>query len=83
MKKLLPQPADHVSFEAAQDVTGSLGCKCTLLGRAELLNHQHPQVLLLRVTFNLSSAQPAFMLGIALKWVQDLPLGLVELHEAA
>lgn len=51
-----------MSHEAAQDMFGFLGCKCTLLG------HVHPliQVLFSRAAFNPFSAQPAFVLGIAL-----------------
>ncbi|KAK4832374.1 hypothetical protein QYF61_022229 [Mycteria americana] len=58
---------------------GLLGCKCTL--PVELLINQHPQVLLLRAALNPFSAQPVFVLGIAPPHVQDLALGLVELHE--
>ena len=46
------------------------------------LYNQWPQVLLLRSAFNPFSAQPVFVLGITLTPVQDLALGLVELHEA-
>ncbi|KAK4825967.1 hypothetical protein QYF61_003536 [Mycteria americana] len=62
-------------------MAGCLGCKCTLPGYAELLINQHPQVLLLRAAVNPFSTQPVFVLGIALTHVQDLALGLVELHE--
>ncbi|KAK4827563.1 hypothetical protein QYF61_019187 [Mycteria americana] len=77
----LPQPAGHASFDAAQDTVGFLGCKCTLPGHVELLINQHPHVLLLRAALNPFSAQPVFVLGIALTHVQDLALGFVELHE--
>ena len=40
-----------------------------------------PQVLLLRAALNRFSSQPVFVLGIAPTHVQDLALGLVELHE--
>ena len=43
--------------------------------------HQYPQVLLRRAALNPLIAQPVFVLGIALIHVQDLALGLVELHE--
>ncbi|NXV66578.1 HHLA1 protein, partial [Molothrus ater] len=43
-----------------------LGCiQSTLLGHAELLTHQHPQVLP-RAALNQFSSQPVFVLGIAL-----------------
>ena len=59
----------------------SPGCEHTLLGHVELLINQHLQVLLLRAAFNPFSAQPVFVLGIPPTHVQDLALGLVELHE--
>ncbi|KAK4828488.1 hypothetical protein QYF61_026759 [Mycteria americana] len=65
----------------AQDTVGCLGCKCTLLGHVEFLINQHPQVLLLRAALNPFSAQHVFVLGIVLTHVQDLALGLVELHK--
>jgi len=77
----LPCPAGHADFDAAQDTVGFLGCEHTLAGHAELLINQHPQVLLLRAALNPFSAQPVFVLGIALTHVQDLAHGLVEPHE--
>jgi len=62
-------------------MVGLLGCDCTLLGHAELLINQHPQVLLLRAALNPLSAQAVVVLGIALTHVQNLALDLVELHE--
>ena len=76
----LSQPAGH-AFDAAQDTVGLLDCERTLLGHVELLINQHPQVLLLRVALNPFSAQPVVVLVIALTHVQDLALGLVDLHE--
>ncbi|KAK4821259.1 hypothetical protein QYF61_017137 [Mycteria americana] len=76
-----PQPAGHASFDAAQDMVGFLGCKQALPGHVELLINQHPQVLLLRAALSPFSVQPVFVLGIAPTHVQDLALGLVELHE--
>ncbi|GAB0186614.1 mitochondrial enolase superfamily member 1 [Grus japonensis] len=77
----LPLPAGHASFDAAQDTVGFLGCKRTLPAHVELFINQHPQVLLLRAAFNPFLAQPVVVLGIALTHMQDLALGLVELHE--
>jgi len=51
-----------------------------LPGHGEFLTNQHPQVLLLRAALNPFSSQPVFVLGIALTHVQDLALGLVQLH---
>ena len=47
----------------------------------ELLNNQHPQVLLGRAARNPSSPKSVLVLGIAPTQVQDLALGLVEPHE--
>lgn len=47
----------------------------------ELLIHQHSQALLLRAFLHPFSAQPVFVLGIALTQRQDLALGLVKLAE--
>ncbi|KAK4827794.1 hypothetical protein QYF61_021747 [Mycteria americana] len=77
-----PRPAGHASFDAAQDTVGSLGCKRTLLGHVDLVINQQPQVLLLRSALNPFSTQAVFVFGIAPTHVQDLALGLVELHEA-
>ncbi|KAK4829379.1 hypothetical protein QYF61_003719, partial [Mycteria americana] len=77
----LPQPAGLASFDAAQDTVDFLGCKRTLLGHVELLINQRPQVFLLRAALNPFTAQPVFVLGIAPTHVQDLALGLAELHE--
>ncbi|GAB0205260.1 hypothetical protein GRJ2_002991600 [Grus japonensis] len=76
----LPRPAGHTSFDAAQDTVGFLGCKRTLLAHVELLINQYPQVLLLRAALNPFPAQPLAALGIAPTHVQNLALGLVELH---
>ncbi|KAK4824261.1 hypothetical protein QYF61_012527 [Mycteria americana] len=62
-------------------MVGFRGCKCTFLGHVELLINQHSQVFLLRAALNPFSAQPVFVLEIAPTRVQDLALGLVELHE--
>ncbi|KAJ7407064.1 armadillo repeat containing 1 [Pitangus sulphuratus] len=76
-----PKPADHTSFDAAQDVVGLLGCKCTLPSRIKLFIHKHQQVILARTNVYQFSAQPAPGLGIAPTQVQHLALGLVELRE--
>jgi len=75
----LPRPAGRALLDAAQDTVGLLDCECTLLGHAEFLINQHPQVL--RAALNPFSAQPVLVLGIVLTQMQDLALGLVELHE--
>jgi len=62
-------------------MVGLVGCKLILLTHVELLINQHSQVLLSRAALNPFSAQPIFVLGIALSHVQDLALGLVELHD--
>ena len=77
----LLQPTGHSAFCSAEDTVGFLGFRHTLPAHVELLINQHPQVLLLRAALNPFSAQPVFVLGIALAQMQDLALGLVELHE--
>ena len=77
----LPWLAGHAAFDVAQHTIGLLGCEHTLLGHVELLVNQHSQVLLGRAAFNLFSAQPLFLLGIALAHVQDLAFSPVELCE--
>ncbi|PKU46357.1 rna-directed dna polymerase from mobile element jockey- hypothetical protein [Limosa lapponica baueri] len=77
----LPGPAGHTSFNATQGVLGFLGCNCMLPAHVKLLVHQHPQVLLLRAGLNPFSSQPVSVLGIAVTQVQNLALGLAELHE--
>ncbi|KAK4821027.1 hypothetical protein QYF61_012113 [Mycteria americana] len=72
-------PQSWTQYCSPEDV-GFLGCKHTLPGHVELLINQHPQVLL-RAALNPFSAQPVFVLGIALTHVQDFALGLAELHE--
>ena len=65
-----------------QDLLGGfLGCARTLLAHVESFINQHLQILLLRFDLKLFSAQPVFLLGIALVKVQDLSLGLFELYE--
>jgi len=62
-------------------MVGLLGCECTLLGHVELLINEHLQVLLLRAALNPVSTQPVLIPGFSPTCGQDLPLGLVELHE--
>jgi len=77
----LPCSAGHASLDAAQDVVGFLGCERTLLDYVELLINQHPKSFSSGPALSPFSAQPVFVLGIVLTQVQDLALGLVELHE--
>jgi len=72
----LPRCAGHTFLDATQDMVGHLGCKCTLLVHVE-----HSQILLFRAAIKPFSAQPVLLLEIVLAQVQDLTLGLVELHE--
>ncbi|KAK4830124.1 hypothetical protein QYF61_008551 [Mycteria americana] len=69
----LPRPAGHTSFYAAQGTIGVLGCKRTLLSHVQVFIHQ--------AALNPFIPQPVPELGIAPTQVQDLALGLVELHE--
>ena len=47
----------------------------------ELLINHHPQELLGRAALNTFSAQPGFVLGTALTYVQDITPGLLEHHD--
>ncbi|KAK4807044.1 hypothetical protein QYF61_018385 [Mycteria americana] len=78
----LPRLAGHASFDAAQDAVGFLGCKHTLTAHVQLFIYQYPQVLLHRAALNPFIPQSLLIWGIALTQVQDLALGLVELHES-
>jgi len=78
----LSRPAGHAAFGAAQDMAGFLGCKCTLVTHVQLFTHQYPQVLLGRAALNPFIPQPVSMFQIAPTQVQDLTLGLAELHDA-
>ncbi|KAK4814468.1 hypothetical protein QYF61_018986 [Mycteria americana] len=80
-QNLLPRPAGHASFNAAQDTVGLLGCECTLLAHAQLFVHQYPQVLFHRAALDHIIPQPVWKLRIAPTQVQDPALGLVEPHE--
>ncbi|KAK4832535.1 hypothetical protein QYF61_023867 [Mycteria americana] len=64
-----------------KDTIGFLGCKCTLLAHVQFFIHQYPQGLLPRAALNPFIPHSVLILGIALTQVQNLALGLVELHE--
>ncbi|KAK4815471.1 hypothetical protein QYF61_002930 [Mycteria americana] len=64
-----------------QDTVGFLGCKHTLLAHVQFFIHHYPQVLLRRAALNPFVPQSVLIQGIALTHVQDVALGLVELHE--
>jgi len=76
----LPRPAGHAALDAAQGRGGFLGCRCTLPAHVELLVHQCPHVLLLSAALEPLFTQPVLVFGITSTHVQDLALGLVELH---
>ncbi|KAK4811014.1 hypothetical protein QYF61_015718 [Mycteria americana] len=75
------QPQLSQPFHIGEDTVGILGCEHTLSAHVQLFVHQYPQVLLHRAALNPFSTQPVFVLEIAPTHVQDLALGLVELHE--
>lgn len=52
-----------------------------MLRHVELFVHKQPKVLLPKASLAPFSVQPVLVLGIALTQVQDLALGLVELHK--
>ena len=80
-QNLRPWPAGHVSFDVAQNTVGFLGCKHTTLACVELLANQHFQAILLSAALNPFSSQTVLVLGIAPTHVQNIELGLAELHE--
>ncbi|TRZ10445.1 hypothetical protein HGM15179_016662 [Zosterops borbonicus] len=57
---------------------GFLGCQRTMLAQVEFLLNPRPEDFLLRASLNIF---PVFVLGIALIQMQNLILGLAELHE--
>ena len=61
-------------------MVGFLGCEHTLESHVEVLVNQHPEVLLSRAALSAFSTQPVFVFGIAPNHMQELALGLVELH---
>ena len=77
----LPRPAGHASLDVTQNTAGLLGCRCTLPTDVESVINRHSQILNLRAVLNSFSAQIVSVLGIAPTQLQDLALGLVELHE--
>ncbi|KAK4831361.1 hypothetical protein QYF61_017492 [Mycteria americana] len=79
----MPTFDNHKTFMAdlGELRVGFLGCKCTLLARVQFFIHQCPQILPCRTALNPFFPQSVLILGIALIQVQDLALGLVELHE--
>ncbi|GAB0176690.1 epithelial membrane protein 1 [Grus japonensis] len=72
-----------IMLVCSQDTVGFLGCKCTLSAHVELLINQHLPSPSPQAALNPFSTQPIVVLGIALTHVQDLALGLVELHEVS
>jgi len=77
----LPRPVGHASFDVNKDTVGLLGCERTLSAQVRLFFYQSPRALLGQAALNHSITQPVLLLGVALTQVQDLVLGLVELHK--
>lgn len=65
-QNLLPYPAGHVAFDAAQDTIGFLGWMCTFVGHVQPLIHQNPQNLINRAALHLFFLKFASILGFAL-----------------
>lgn len=72
-----PHPADHLSFDAAQDTFGILVYKYRLLAYVQLFIHQEPQILLWRADLNKFFCQFVRVSRIALTQVQYIALGFV------
>ena len=62
-------------------LAGLLGYQCTLWAHVQLIIHQYPQVLLVRVALHPFIPQPVLISGVALTQMQDLALDLVERPE--
>jgi len=62
-------------------MVGFLSCKHTLPAHVQFFIHQYPQLLFCRAIVNQFFLQSLLILGIALTQVQDLRLGLVQLHK--
>ena len=75
----LPQPSDNASFDAAQDITGFLGCEDILLAHVKLAINQYPHIP--RAVLHPYIPCVVLIVGVALTQMQDLALGLVELYK--
>lgn len=62
-ENLLPRPADHTPFDAAQGMVGLLACDCMLTTHVEFFIGHHPQFLLHRTALSHLSAQPVGVSG--------------------
>ena len=51
-QNLLPRPAGHAAFDAAQETAIHLHCERTLSAHVQLVVHQFPEVLLHRAALN-------------------------------
>lgn len=69
------------SLDAAMDAVGLLGWGCTLLAHVQCFIHQNTQIILHRDALNPFFPQRLLILEVALTLVQDLVLGLFELHD--
>lgn len=67
-------PDGHIAFDAVQDRVGSLGCKCRLPTHSQFFIHQSSSGLL-----SIYSSPAHAVMGTT--QIQDLSLGLDELHE--
>jgi len=81
MQNHLARPADHASFDAAQDTVGLLGCKSTFLSYVQVFIHLYPQVLFDRTALHPFIPQPVLIVRVFMIQMQDLALGLVDPHE--
>jgi len=80
-QNLLPRLSGHASCDAAQDMTGLLGCEGTLVAHVQLFINKYAQVLLVRAILNPFNPQPVLVPGVAPVQVQDPTLVLGEPHE--
>jgi len=81
VKNHLTRSSGQTSFYVAQDMIGFLGCKHTLWAHIQFSVHQYTQVLLDRAARNPFVTQSVLILLTVPTQVQDLVLGLFELHE--
>ncbi|KAK4814188.1 hypothetical protein QYF61_011911 [Mycteria americana] len=75
-----PTPAGHTIPDRSQDAIGFLGLLGTLLAHVQAAVNQQPQVLFCLASFQPLFPRPVVLHGVVVTQVQDLALGLVELH---
>jgi len=73
-------PAGNTISDTSQDAIGLLGHQGTLLAHVQLSVNEHPQVCFFYTVFQSLYPKPVTLPGVVVAKVQDLALGLAELH---